>query len=201
MQLIYAASLATVLIGSAVVTGQELNCQGACVATWKKCSGEGIPAGTIRPCCKPDDHCVEKTSSYGQCRPVDRDIPSSWPSGEVLTCTVCDPATREVRRVNPLRRDDGNFHWMAADEDIREFFIDTDENTPPSYALTAAINACRLHENVYGLGPCIGFAMEETGRFGVRVTLLYDIIDFSTHTHYRGDLAEDPAVYDIQACL
>eukprot|EP00892_Ulva_mutabilis_P010362 jgi/Ulvmu1/7699/UM039_0003.1 len=276
-------------------TCQTLECRGACVGTWKKCAGEGIPAGTIRPCCKPEDHCVEKSSAYGQCRPIARDIPASWPSGDVLTCIdppecdpttiisrlsglsagrfainddieldffdvadldiadstcpeecqanedcfafdytadgdctlfgknlfslegsvspwfdaevfltrcflpepLCDPASREVRRINPLRRLDGDPHWMAAEEDWRHFSI---TDTPPSAVLTAAINACRLQQ--HRLGGCIGFALEGTpGATGASVTLLYDFIDSGTHVPYRGDLAEDPRVYSIEACL
>eukprot|EP00892_Ulva_mutabilis_P004111 jgi/Ulvmu1/2071/UM123_0003.1 len=298
MQHMYATIVAAVLLQSAVVTGQELEfeCRGACVGTWKKCGGQGLPSGTIRPCCSAEDHCVEKTTSFAQCRPINRPIPPAWPSGEILTCTdpaecdpttisarlgglsaarfasnddielaffdvgeldytestclaecqanadcfafdetvdgdctlfgknlfslegtlfpffdaevfltkcflpvpLCDPATREVRRVNPLRRDDGNFHWMAAEGDFRGLFV---TDTPASYTLTAAINACRLQQD--RLGGCIGFAIEDApADSGSRVTLLYDFIDFNTHTAYRGDLlAEDPAVYDIQACL
>eukprot|EP00892_Ulva_mutabilis_P006142 jgi/Ulvmu1/38/UM001_0040.1 len=294
MELLYAAGIAALLHG-AVVTGQQLECHGACVATWKKCAGEGIPAGTIRPCCDPEDHCVEKTSKYSQCRPVSRDIPSSWPSGKVLNCTdppecdptaivsrlqtlsafrladnddieiaffdgydldvrgttcpeecqasadcfvfgetsdgectlygknlfslegtliphfdaelfltkcflpepLCDPATREVRRVNSVRRADGGPHWMAADEDVQGFSIDT----PAAYVTTAAINACRLQQFSERLGGCIGFVVEDIG-FGPYITLLYDFIDADTHVAFRGsDLAKSLRVYDIQACL
>ena len=109
---------------------------------------------------------------------------------------VCDPATREVRQVNPLRRPDGNFHWMEAESDLRDFSI---TDTPASYVLTAAINACRLQQR--RLGGCIGFAIEGPSDSGGHlVTLLYDFIDGRT-VAYRGDLADDPKVYSIQACL
>eukprot|EP00892_Ulva_mutabilis_P006698 jgi/Ulvmu1/43/UM001_0046.1 len=289
---IYAASVAQLHL--AVVTGQGLDCSGSCVDTWKKCAGEGIAEGTMRACCKEEDQCVEKTSSFSQCRPISAGIPPSWPSGEVLTCTepgcdpatiaarfsglsafrfaenrdielenfdsydlavrgttcleecqanddcfafdetadgdcvlfdknlisldgtlipffdgevhftkcflpepLCDPATREARRVNSVRRDDGEFHWMASDEDFRDFFI---ADAPATYALTAAINACRLQQFDGGLGGCIGFAMEDS-EFGTRVTLHYNFIDSSTHTAYRGDQANKPRVYNIEACF
>lgn len=71
--------------------GQGLECNGSCVGTWEKCAGEGIASGTIRPCCSAEDHCVEKTSKFGQCRPTSREIPPSWPSGAILTCTGAFP--------------------------------------------------------------------------------------------------------------
>lgn len=72
--------------------GESLTCQETCVATWRKCAGEGIPSNTIRPCCSSDDHCVRKTDTYSQCRPKSRELPESWPLGDVLTCTgaVCE---------------------------------------------------------------------------------------------------------------
>jgi len=110
---------------------------------------------------------------------------------------VCDPATREVRQVNPLRRDDGEFHWMAQEEDLRFFLV---EDTPASYVLTAAINACRLQQ--LSLGGCIGFAIEGPNERGsYLVTLHYNFVDTFSTIAYRGDLADNPQVYNIEACF
>lgn len=107
---------------------------------------------------------------------------------------MCDPATREVRQVNPIIAPDqpGSFHQMAADEDTAFFLVD-----PPSYTLTAAINACRLNRD--RLGGCIGFAIESgVSSQGDRVTLLYNGGDRTRP--FRGDLADNPRVYDITEC-
>eukprot|EP00892_Ulva_mutabilis_P005698 jgi/Ulvmu1/34/UM001_0036.1 len=113
---------------------------------------------------------------------------------------LCDPATREVRRVNPFRRDDGDPHWMARESDIRDFYI---TDTPASHVLTAAINACRLQQHSSYVGGCIGFAIEDSpwGEGEHKVTLLYDFVSSNQHRAYRGDLADDPRVYNIEACL
>ena len=120
--------------------------------------------------------------------------------GLSLACrmhAVCDPATAEVRLVNPLRRDDGGVHWMAENSDARDFYT---TDTPASYVLTAAINACRLQQ--HRLGGCVGFAIEgPSERDGYLVTLLYNFVDSSTTVAYRGDLADNPMVYSIEACF
>eukprot|EP00892_Ulva_mutabilis_P006253 jgi/Ulvmu1/39/UM001_0042.1 len=294
--IVYVASIATVLLHAAVVTGRgrdyTLKCQGNCVDTWKKCAGEGVPDGTIRRCCSDKDHCVEKSSKYGQCRPIDQDIPSNWPSGRVLTCRdeycyppevtsrvaglsawrhagngnldieleyfyadelpstclaacldnpdcvaidetydgictlydkkvfsleadlmpysgstvvlarcywpepLCDPATREVRKVSPYH---GN-KWMASDTDFRSFHI---SDTPASQVLPIAINACRLQQHSSKYGGCVGFAMEEVSwDAGAHVvTLLYDFISSDVHHPYIAKKSNNPTAYDISDCL
>ena len=107
---------------------------------------------------------------------------------------MCDPATRQVRQVDPIISPDqpDGFHQMDADSDTAFFFV-----TPVSYTLTAAINACRL--NGARLGGCIGFAVEPgTESDGDRVTLLYNAGDRTRP--FRGDLADNPKVYDITEC-
>lgn len=106
---------------------------------------------------------------------------------------VCDP--REVRKVDAVKRDDGTPHQMAADSDVRDFSV---IDTPASYVLTAAINACRLQQD--SLGGCIGFGIEtpsNSGGSGHRVTLLYNSMK-SVTTAYTG---KHPEVYSIEACL
>jgi len=71
---------------SPVGIGSVHTCKGACVRTWDKCAGKGIPSHEIRRCCRSTDHCVKKHSFYSQCRPKSRQIPPSWPSGAILTC-------------------------------------------------------------------------------------------------------------------
>eukprot|EP00892_Ulva_mutabilis_P010361 jgi/Ulvmu1/7698/UM039_0002.1 len=109
---------------------------------------------------------------------------------------LCDPATPEVRQVKSVTRSDGDYHWMASNGDWRDFYI---TDSPATFVLPAAINACRLQQHL--LGGCIGFAIDHTPTDGVRVTLLYDFIDADQHVAYRGDLEEDPEVYSIEACL
>ena len=106
---------------------------------------------------------------------------------------MCDPATREVRKVNPLiaPNNPSGFHQMAADSDERYFYV-----TPESYTLTAAINACRLTRDL--LGGCIGFALD--AEYYGSVTLLYK--EGRGTRNYRSDLlAKKPEVYSIEACL
>ena len=108
---------------------------------------------------------------------------------------VCDPATREVRQVNPLTRDDGEPHMMAASEDEREFFV---TDTPASYVLTAAINACRLQD---ALGGCIGFAIEgpsERGSYVVTPLLDARSERADTVPFTRG---ADAQVFSIEGCF
>ena len=109
---------------------------------------------------------------------------------------MCDPATREVRKVNPLitPNNPSGFHQMAANSDERYFYV-----TPQSYTLTAAINACRLTQDL--LGGCIGFAIEAgEPEYGDVVTLLYNRSRGTRN--YRSDLLDEkPEVYSIEACL
>lgn len=108
---------------------------------------------------------------------------------------VCDP--REVRKVDAVKRDDGTPHQMAADSDVRDFSV---IDTPASYVLTAAINACRLQQ--LSLGGCIGFAIEGPNERGsYLVTLHYNFVDTFSTIAYRGDLADNPQVYNIEACF
>lgn len=107
---------------------------------------------------------------------------------------MCDPATREVRQINPIIAPDGGFHQMDTYKDTRLFYV-----TPLNYTLTAAINACRLQRA--RRGGCIGFAVEPaTDTRGNKVTLLYNAGPQTKR--YRSDLLDEtPQVYSIEACL
>lgn len=112
---------------------------------------------------------------------------STHPLADCEICAVCDPATREVRRLNPAAAPGGGPHQMDAYTDSRTF------GAGGAHALTSAINACRLQQ--VNLGGCIGFAIE-----GTTVTLLYRPGPGTTDFVADPD-ADEPLVYSIEACL
>lgn len=100
---------------------------------------------------------------------------------------MCDPAKDEVRLISPTTAEGGGPHQMDSNTDFRTFFA-----SPLEYALTAAINACRLQQS--RRGGCIGFALEDG-----TITMLYNPSDGTV------DFVPDPdttaQVYSITGCL
>eukprot|EP00892_Ulva_mutabilis_P006031 jgi/Ulvmu1/37/UM001_0039.1 len=84
---------------------------------------------------------------------------------------------------------------MASEPGFREFIV---ARTPPSYTLSAAINACRLQQHRYG--GCIGFATEPSS-WGLDVTLLYNRNSDGETIAYHADMDNDVHVYNIEGCL
>lgn len=65
------------------IGGTSSPCLTECSETYDSCGSRN--EGFFMQCCSIDDHCVEKSKKFAQCRPKDQKLPSSWKDAMIIT--------------------------------------------------------------------------------------------------------------------